>query len=279
MKTTRFGLYIPNFGELSKPSNITKLARTAEDNGWNGIFLWDHIPVEASMPAYDPWLLLTLIATNTEQIHLGTTVTPLARRRPQKIAKEVATLDHISGGRVILGVGLGGKKEYVAYGESYKPRKVAEKLDECLEIIQLLWTGEPVDYQGRHYSVTAQHSPKPVQSQIPIWVGGNWPNKRPFSRAAKYQGVFPLKARARGFEESLIEGDYVDILDYIGQNGGDLENYDVVKSVYSDSDSEKNSWIQGYVDVGVNWVLECLDPWRGSVESLFEVVERGPPQL
>lgn len=258
---------------------MIKLARTAEETGWNGIFLWDHIPTEASMPAFDPWLLLTLIAANTETIQLGTTVTPLARRRPQKIAKEVATLDHVSGGRVILGVGLGGEKEYVAYGEPYKPRRVGEKLDECLDIIQQLWTGEPVDYQGKHYHVKAQHAPTPVQSQIPIWVGGEWPNKPPFRRAARYHGVFPLKARPRDWEDSLVEEDYVDILNYISRKGGDLENYDVVKSVYSESDSEKNLWMQAYVDVGVNYLLDCLDPWRGNEKSLLEVVERGPPHF
>ena len=274
--STRFGLYLPNFGELAKPENMVKLAKLAEENGWEGIFLWDHIPADPSMAAYDPWLLLTLVASNSETLRVGTTVTPLARRRPQKIAKEIVTLDHISKGRVILGIGLGVKEEYESYGESFKPREVAEKLDECVEILRLLWSGEPVDYQGKHYTITAQHLPTPVQKQVPIWVAGTWPNKAPFRRAAKHQGVYPMRV---GFEKLLTAEEYGDILGYIKKHRGDLENYDVVKGVYSDTDPEKNGWIKGYVDVGANWILECVDPWRGSLDDLFEIVKRGPPKF
>lgn len=274
--STRFGLYLPNFGELAKPDNMIKLAKLAEENGWDGIFLWDHIPADASMAAYDPWLLLTLVATNTETLRVGTAVTPLARRRPQKIAKEIVTLDHISNGRVILGIGLGVESEYVSYGEPFNPRKVAEKLDECVNILHLLWSGEPVDYQGKHYQIKAQHLPKPVQIQVPIWVAGTWPNKAPFRRAARHQGVFPLKV---GFKERLTSVEYSDIIRYIEKHRRDLENYDVVKAVYSDGDPEKDSWIKGYVDAGANWILECLDPGRGDIDTLFEMVKRGPPQF
>ena len=108
---------------------------------------------------------------------------------------------------------------------------------------------------------------------MPIWVAGTWPNKAPFRRAEKHQGVFPLKV---GFEERLTSVEYSDILEYIEKHGGDLENYDVVKAVYSDGDPETDSWIKGYVDVGVNGVLECLDPWRGDIDVVFEMVKRGP---
>lgn len=156
---THFGLYLPNFGELGKPENMIKLAKLAEEHGWEGIFLWDHIPTDNSKTAYDPWLLLSLVATNTEKIRIGTTVTPLARRRPQKIEKEIVSLDHISNGRFTLGIGLGGKKEFVAYGESFNPRETAEKLDESVEILRLLWSGEQVDYKGKHYQIKAQTYP------------------------------------------------------------------------------------------------------------------------
>lgn len=276
MKPTRFGLYLPNFGELAKPVNMIKLAKLAEENGWDGIFLWDHIPVEPSMAAYDPWVLLTLIAANTETLRLGTTVTPLARRRPQKIAKEIVTLDYLSKGRVILGIGLGNKKEFASYGEPFKPREVAEKLDECVEILRLLWSGEPVDYQGKHYRIKAQHLPTPVQKQIPIWVGGNWPNKAPFRRAAKYQGVFPLK---RDSYDGLTPEEHMATLEYIKKHGGNLDDYDVVRSVYSQGDPEKDKWMKKYEEAGVNWFLDCLDPWRGKDENLFERVKRGPPEI
>jgi alkanesulfonate monooxygenase SsuD/methylene tetrahydromethanopterin reductase-like flavin-dependent oxidoreductase (luciferase family) len=276
MKPTRFGLYLPNFGELAKPDNMIKLARLAEENGWEGIFLWDHIPVDPSMVTYDPWILLTLVAANTEKLRLGTTVTPLARRRPQKIAKEIVTLDHLSKGRVTLGIGLGNEKEFVSYGEPFKPREVAEKLDECVEILRLLWSGEPVDYKGKHYRIKAQHLPIPVQKQIPIWVGGNWPNKAPFRRAAKHQGVFPLK---RDSYDGLTPEEHVAVLEYIKKHGGNLADYDVVRSVYSQGDPEKDKWMKPYKEAGVNWFLDCLDPWRGKDENLFDRVKRGPPEI
>lgn len=275
MKPTRFGLYIPNYGELANPDNIIILARLAEEKGWEGIFLWDHIPVDTSMPAYDPWLLLTLLAANTNKLRLGTTVTPLVRRRPQKIAKEIVTLDHLSKGRMILGIGLGNKKEFNSYGESFKPREVAKKLDECVEILRLLWSGEPVDYQGNHYRINAQHLPTPIQKQIPIWVGGKWPNKAPFRRAAKHQGVFPLKV---GEGEGLTPQDYSDILEYIEKQSGELNDYDVIMTVYSEGDPQKDKWMNTYREAGVNWFVDCLDPWRGSLENLLDRVRRGPPK-
>ena len=273
--STRFGLYLPNFGELANPDNMVKLAKLAEEKGWEGIFLWDHIPTDNSKTAYDPWLLLSLVAVNTEKIRIGTTVTPLARRRPQKIAKEIVTLDHISNGRFTLGIGLGNEKEFVAYGESFIPRETAEKLDESVEILRLLWSGEQVDYKGKHYQIKAQHLPTPVQNQIPIWVGGKWPNKAPFRRAAKYQGVFPLKV---GDGDGLTDQDYSDILEYIEKHGGDLKNYDVVMTVYSEGDPEKDKWMNAYRKAGVNWFIDCLDPGRGSVEELFDRIKRGPPE-
>ena len=268
-------MYLPNFGELAKPENMIKLASLAEENGWEGIFIWDHIPADASKIAYDPWLLLSLVATNTEKTRIGTTVTPLARRRPQKIAKEVVTLDHISNGRFTLGIGLGGKAEFAAYGEPFNLKSTAEKLDESVEILRLLWSGEKVDYKGKHFQIKAQHLPTPVQNQIPIWVGGNWPNKAPFRRAAKYQGVFPLKLNS---DDGLTPEEHISILAYIVKHGGNLDNYDVVRSIYSQGDTEKDKWIE-YEEAGVNYFLDCLDPWRGNVEYLFDRVRRGPPEL
>lgn len=276
MNRIRYGLYIPNYGPLAEPSTLVKLAKLAEEKGWEGIFLWDHIPVDSQMNAYDPWLLLSLVAVNTEKMRIGTTVTPLARRRPQKIAKEVVTLDHISNGRFTLGIGLGGKKEFKGYGESFRPRETAEKLDESVEVLRLLWSGEQVDYQGKHIQIKAQHLPTPVQKKIPIWVGGNWPNKAPFRRAAKHQGVFPLK---KGDGHGMTPQDYRDILKYIKKHGGDLPDYDVVMTVYSEGDTEKDKWMKGYKDAGVNWFVDCLDPWRAKAEELLDRVKRGPTVL
>lgn len=273
MSQPRYGLYIPNYGPLAEPATIVKLAKMAEEKGWEGLFLWDHIPVDSSMNAYDPWLLLSLVATNTEKLRIGTTVTPLARRRVQKLAKEVVTLDHISNGRFTLGIGLGNEKEFSAYGEEFKPRKVSKRLDESVEVLRLLWSGEEVDYNGKQVKVKAMHHPTPVQEQIPIWVGGVWPNKAPFRRAARHQGVFPLKA---GDGYGMTPQDYKEILSYIEKHGGDLTNYDVVMTVYSQGDQEKDKWMSGFNEAGVNWFVDCLDPWRGDAEYLINRIKKGP---
>ena len=135
----RFGISVPNFAEYADPRLLTALAREAEAAGWDGFFLWDHILIERSwrMPMADPWVALAAIAAATERIRLGPLVTPLARRRPWKVARETVTLDHLSGGRTILGVGLGHppEAEYAAFGEEPDARVRALKLDEGLDVL------------------------------------------------------------------------------------------------------------------------------------------------
>ena len=107
----KFGIYLPNYGPFGNARTIADLARDAESAGWNGFFVWDHIAERdetgASPPCADPWLALTAAALQTTSIKLGTTVTPLPRRRPHKLARETVTLDWLSNGRLILGVGIG----------------------------------------------------------------------------------------------------------------------------------------------------------------------------
>lgn len=157
------------------PRGLAGLARMAEECGWDGVFLEDYLVYqgEAALPAYDPWVCLAAMACATSTIKLGTTVTPVPRRHPWKLAAEAVALDHLSGGRMILGVGIGDPGDPFLSGE---PRVLAEKLDESLEIITALWSGEPVHYAGKHYQLDgAQLSAVPVQEpRIPIWVGGNF---------------------------------------------------------------------------------------------------------
>src|SRR5215207_9847879 len=152
----------------------------AEDSGWDGVFLEDYIVYqgEESLPAYDPWICLAAMACSTSSVRLGTTVTPVPRRRPWKLAAEAVALDHLSGGRFILGVGIGdpGDPFLAGVGESTEPRVLAEMLDESLEVITALWTGEPVHFSGKHYTLDGvQLTARPVQQpRIPIWIGGNF---------------------------------------------------------------------------------------------------------
>ena len=177
------GIFVAPFDELVHPRTVADLAVLAEDRGWDGFFLWDHIRYRAPVEAVaDPWIALAAIASRTERIRIGPLITPLARRRIQKLARETVTLDHLSGGRVTLGVGLGDDKngEFEPFGDPGDPRDRARLLDHGLEELGGYWSGE--------------FQPTPVQQpRIPVWVAGRWPNRRPLRRAARWDGFFPIE--------------------------------------------------------------------------------------
>jgi alkanesulfonate monooxygenase SsuD/methylene tetrahydromethanopterin reductase-like flavin-dependent oxidoreductase (luciferase family) len=194
----RSGLFVPLFDELADPSLAAGLAAEAEEAGWDGFFVYDHVrwrePVES---VADTQISLAAIAMATDRIRLGPMITPLARRRPVKVARETATLDLLSGGRLNLGVGLGGDEfgsEYSITGEETDPKRRAEMLDEALEILDAAWSGEPVRHRGEHYIVDGMRFlPRPVQRPgVPVWVGGFYGKPRPLRRAAKRDGFFTV---------------------------------------------------------------------------------------
>jgi alkanesulfonate monooxygenase SsuD/methylene tetrahydromethanopterin reductase-like flavin-dependent oxidoreductase (luciferase family) len=181
----QYGLYLPNYGVFGDVRLLADLAREAEAVGWDGFFLWDHIAEQyedttTMLPMIDPWVALAAIAMQTEKLRIGTTVTPLPRRRPWKLARETVSIDRLSNGRLILGVGIGaGELEWDHLGEETDLRSRGQMLDEGLDILTGLWSGEPFSYSGKHYQIEhAQFLPTPVQQpRIPIWVGGLWGNK------------------------------------------------------------------------------------------------------
>ncbi|PSL04569.1 putative F420-dependent oxidoreductase [Haloactinopolyspora alba] len=194
----RCSINVPNFGDFADPATFAELARTAEDAGWDALFVWDHVLEEKTRRRHiaDPWILLAAAATATRRLRLGTMITPVPRRRPQKLAREVTTLDRLSGGRTILGVGLGAplEDEYATFGEPDDARVLARRLDESLDVLAAAWSGGPVDYEGEHVTVRdATFLPTPVQRpRVPIWVGGRWPHRAPLRRAARWDGSIPL---------------------------------------------------------------------------------------
>ena len=179
----RYAVNVPNFEEYSDVRTVAALAADAEAAGWDGFFVWDHLAfVKAwKLRVADPWILLTAVALATERLRLGPMVTPLARRRPWKVARETVTLDRLSGGRLVLGVGLGEPPtdEFGSFGEPTDAVVRAAMLDEGLEVLTRLWSGETVSFQGRHYRVEeVAFQPTPVQRpRIPIWVAGAWPRR------------------------------------------------------------------------------------------------------
>lgn len=271
----KFGVYIANHGISDDPEDYVKLAITAEENDWDGFFIWDHVylPWSKKEPVIDPWIMLAAIASHTKKIRIGTTVTALARRRPWKVARETVTLDHLSNGRFILGVGLGTEADFDEFGETSNPQVRSEKLDESLEIITGLWSGKPFSYTGNHFTLKkVQFKPKPVQERIPIWVGGEWPNKKPFRRAAKYDGVFPLKV---GYDPLLPE-DIKNIIDYIKKHRDRPEHFDVVRTIVTTGIKEQDEWIHNYFGIGITWMVESIWAERDSLENLEKIIEEGP---
>jgi alkanesulfonate monooxygenase SsuD/methylene tetrahydromethanopterin reductase-like flavin-dependent oxidoreductase (luciferase family) len=185
----QFAVDIPNIGDFADPHTVAELAHEAEECGWDGFFLWDHIGADWPVPLTDPWVLLAAVALRTSRVRLGPMVTPLPRRRPWKLAREAVTLDHLLRGRLILGVGIGGGGEYSCFGELDDARAHGAMLDEGLTVLQGLWSGEPFSFSGAHYQIHGAHFlPRPAQAQIPVWVAGIWPNKPPFRRAARWDG-------------------------------------------------------------------------------------------
>src|ERR671919_1691372 len=164
----RSGLFVPIFDGLADPALVARLSAEAEEAGWDGIFLWDHVHWrEPVLEVADAWITLAAIAAATQTIRLGPMVTPLARRRPVKVARETATLDRLSGGRLTLGVGLGSNRfghEFSITGEEIDEKRRAGMLDESLEILVAAWSGETVHHRGEHYTVDGMlFLPRPVQ--------------------------------------------------------------------------------------------------------------------
>jgi alkanesulfonate monooxygenase SsuD/methylene tetrahydromethanopterin reductase-like flavin-dependent oxidoreductase (luciferase family) len=170
------------FGELSDPRIAARLAARAEDRGWDGFFVWDHIAYRAPVRAVaDPWVTLGAVAAATSRIRIGAMVTPLSRRRVHKVARETATLDLLSSGRLVFGAGLGvlDNNELEPFGEVTDPRERARLLDQGLEELTGYWAGK--------------FEPLPVQRpRPPVWVAGTWPKRGPVRRALRYDGYFPI---------------------------------------------------------------------------------------
>lgn len=269
-----FAIDTPNFGDYSEPRLLAELAREAETAGWDGFFLWDHIGADWPFPVGDPWIALAAMAMTTERIKLGPLVMPLPRRRPWKLARETATLDHLSKGRVILGVGIGSDigHEYSCFGESEDDRQHAAMLDEGLEVLTRLWTGEPFSYQGTHYHIHDAHFlPTPVQSpRIPIWVAGTWPHKRPLHRAARWDGVVPMAQ-----DHVLTPDEIRSIVSYIQEYRTSTTPFDVA---FGAPDLEKEQVIKhlpAYAEAGVTWWLECFS-WNHTLAEVRERIRQGP---
>jgi alkanesulfonate monooxygenase SsuD/methylene tetrahydromethanopterin reductase-like flavin-dependent oxidoreductase (luciferase family) len=266
----QYGLEIGAAGRCDARA-LGELARLAEEAGWDGIFLEDYIVHWSGQETHDPWIALAAMALNTRHIRLGTTVTPLSRRRPWKLARETVTLDHLSGGRLILGVGLGHVSEpgFARVGEVTDDRQRARRLDEALDVLVGLWSGESFSYRGEHYQVReATFLPKPVQRpRIPIWVGGGWPSKGPAQRAARWDGacfydMTPGKVRA--------------LKAFVEEQRGTSARFDIAVggSPRRGDEAHDRARLTQMAEAGATWWMEGIDP--AELEVIRSAIRRGP---
>jgi alkanesulfonate monooxygenase SsuD/methylene tetrahydromethanopterin reductase-like flavin-dependent oxidoreductase (luciferase family) len=257
----RFAVWAPNFGVFADASLIAGLAARCEAAGWDGWFLWDHVVhVQGDEPVVDPWMALAVAAVATSRVRLGTLITPVPRRRPWNLARQAATLDQLSGGRAVLGVGIGTERtlEFRGFGEETDPVWRASMLDEGLDLIKEAWSGATVHHSGEHYRVDgASFRPVPVQRPLPVWVGAVWPHPRPLRRAARWQGVFPERLPG---PEAIAE-----IRRQIGPDK------DIVVS------SREHHPAREWAAAGATWWVLSLraDDAIGDVEAL---IDAGPPR-
>jgi len=266
----RFGLCVASIGTYADPRNVIGLAEDAEAAGWEALLYWDHLAFVWGPPSADPWVTLAAVAARTERLRLGTNVTPVPRRRIHVLAHQVATLDVLSGGRVVFGAAIGGiPEEFTAFGETGDTRERAEMLDEGLDVLRAFWAGERVIHHGRHYTVEGvELKPRPAQDRLPIWIGGN--AQPALRRAARFDGWSADTTNQEGMR--VPPDELARSVEAIGSIRGGLDGYDVAVMGHADQADPAH-----YARAGATWWLENVHDGRGSFDELRALVRQGPP--
>jgi alkanesulfonate monooxygenase SsuD/methylene tetrahydromethanopterin reductase-like flavin-dependent oxidoreductase (luciferase family) len=277
----RYAIDLPNFGDYGDPRLLASLAGEAEDHGWDGFFIWDHIIAPDAMPVADTTVALAAIALETQRIRFGPMVLPLPRRSPWKVAREAITLDHLSNGRLILGIGLGGDwfTELTTFGLPLNDIQRAEQLDEGLTILAALMSGEEAAHQGKHYTLKpTRFLPAPIQKRIPIWIAATWPRPRPFRRAAKFDGVAPVSP---DIETDLTVEQMREVHALIAKNRGSATPVDIIQfgTTAGRSREEDAHKVAAFVEAGATWWLEAPNPWKSTIAQVRDRIRFGPPKI
>ena len=284
----QYGVTLPNVGVDARM--LADLAHDAEVAGWDGVFMWDSVHSETSglkgRTVCDPWVALTAIAMCTERVRIGPMITPPTRRRPWKLARETVSIDQLSHGRFVLPVGLGwiGDGAFSKVGEELDRKKRAQMLDESLDILNGLWSGQPFSYDGEHYHLQEMtFLPTPVQSpRIPIWVVGAWPRKKSMQRVLRYDGVIPAKMNDDGSFAEMTPADIQEMRTYINEHRIETTPFDIVMEgeTPGEDHGKAASIVQPFLEAGVTWWLEAV--WgtpetQGGVEGMRKRIKQGSP--
>lgn len=263
---------------------IIELTEQAEAAGWDGVFISDAIAIQGpggkAFDWFDPWIVLSVMASRTKRIRIGTIITPVSRRRPWKLARETVTLDHLSKGRLTLGVGLGAAKDdggFCKVGEAMDLTERAQLMDEGLEIIEGLWSGKPYSFTGEHYKVDKLTMlPKPVQSpRIPVWVVGVWPKQKSLRRALRWDGIIPQKYQSMS---RMTPAEVRELKRYVDENREQTTPFDILAGGETPGNNIKQAVKQvlPFEQAGATWWLESR---MTSLKKVRERINQGPPRL
>jgi len=255
-------LSLPPFGVLSDPHALVDVAMAAEAGGWDAVFVWDHLlrPVEQATYIADPWIMMAAIASATARVRIGPMVTPIARRRPLKLAREIATLDLLSRGRLTLGLGLGVDSggELTRTNEELDPKVRGSMLNEGVQLLDHMLRGEHVVHTGTHFmidGITLQ--PTGVQQpRVPFWLATRGDNLAPVRRAAKYEGLCPTVITPERFGE---------LVDFVAKERGSLDGYDFALMTTPDHPFSE------YERRGATWAIHEMKPHH-TIPEIMNVI-------
>lgn len=258
--------------------DFVDLAVLIEESGWDAAFSWEVVY------GLDPWVLQGAMATKTSRVRLGPLLTPPSRRRPWKLAAEVATVDLISNGRAVLMIGLGATDTgFDAVGEETDRKVRAELVDESIDLMKHFWSGEPFVHQGKHYQVDWSDKKtwdiKPVQQPPPIWTVALWPNKRSMERAFRVEGCLPFVKGDNPMENAITPAHVADIRAEAIAHKGEHAPFDIViEGVTPIGDDDARARVRAFEAAGATWWVESMWFTEGGIDALRERIKAGPPR-
>ncbi|VVB71865.1 5,10-methylenetetrahydromethanopterin reductase [uncultured archaeon] len=267
-----YGIEIVPLGPYSDPRSVLELAVAAEEAGWQGVWLWDHLLFPYG--AGDPWISLAAVATATKKLKLCTGISPLPRYRPHLLARLLTGLDLLSQGRVIFGTGLGVSRDFIPFGETGSDKTRAEMADEGLDFLAALLSGKKFCHQGKFYTADDVHLiPIPVQRpHIPVWIGGE--SRAAMRRAARWDGWI-MNTIDEQQNITKTPAKIAEDLAYILEHRSSSSPFDVAVDGISNPDDY--SLVGEYEDAKATWWFESIFAMRGSHEKMLGRIRAGPP--
>lgn len=269
----KFGVYVPTHGPYGDPALLRDLAVAAEAAGWDGFFVWDILTAYDDPVIADPWVALTAVAEATTRIAIGPMVVPLPRRHLAKVAVEARSLQSLSAGRLILGVGVGAGVDYERFGDPATGAERAARLDEGVVVLKALLSGEPVDHAGEHYRVTGVRF-EAADVPVPVWTSGFWPRRAPVRGAVGADGCFP---QTPGHDEEFPLPTPADVAGFRAAfvEAGGAAEHDVALWSPTDTGAPDSARVPAYAEAGVTWWFQ--DGWKLPVADLQRRIAAGPP--